>query len=61
MVPRPNATAENDAWLLTLVYDAQRDASHMAVLNADRPEDGPAARVWFDQPVPYTFHGIWLS
>jgi len=60
-VARPGATAENDAWLLTMVYDARVDASHIAVLDADRPEHEPIARVWFDQPIPYTFHGIWVS
>ena len=59
-VPRPGATAEDDGWVLTLVYDGRADASHLAVLDGARLEDGPVARAWFDHPVPITFHGSWL-
>ena len=60
-VPRPGATAEDDGWVLTLVYDGRADASHLAVLDGARLEDGPVARAWFDHAVPITFHGSWLD
>ncbi|MBK9036990.1 MAG: carotenoid oxygenase family protein [Myxococcales bacterium] len=59
-VPRPGATAEDDGWVVALVYDGRADASYLAVLDGVRLEDGPIARAWFDHPVPITFHGSWL-
>ena len=59
-VPRPDGTAEDDGWVLTLVPDGRVDASYLAVLDAARLEAGPIARVWFDHAVPITFHGSWL-
>ena len=60
-VPRPGAAAaEDDGWLLTLVYQGRRDASYLAVLDATRLEDGPVARAHFDHAIPVTFHGNWL-
>ncbi|WP_375759187.1 carotenoid oxygenase family protein [Corallococcus exercitus] len=56
-VPRPGATAEDDGWVLTQVYDEKADASHVAVLDARRMEDGPVARCHFDHALPPTFHG----
>jgi all-trans-8'-apo-beta-carotenal 15,15'-oxygenase len=59
-VPRPgNGTshAEDDGWVLTLVYDPTSDASNVAVLDARDLSAGPLARTWFDHHVPPTFHG----
>jgi carotenoid cleavage dioxygenase-like enzyme len=54
-VPRPGARGEDEGWLLTLVYDAERDASCVAVLDAKHPE--VIARAWFDHAIPFGFHG----
>lgn len=59
--PRPGAKDEEDGYLLTLVYDAYRDASHVAVFDARGLEDGPLARLWFDHHIPLSFHGNWHS
>lgn len=56
-VPRPQGAEEDDGWLLTLVYDTRADTSHVAVLDAQRIDDGPLARACFDHRVPLTFHG----
>lgn len=58
-VPRDGSTAEDDGYLLALVYDAARDTSHVAVVDARDLEAGPVARVHFDHHVPFTFHGNW--
>ncbi|MCB9595850.1 MAG: carotenoid oxygenase family protein [Sandaracinaceae bacterium] len=47
-------------WALTLVYDAVRHESYVAVLDGARPEDGPVARVWLGHHTPPTFHGVFL-
>ncbi len=60
-VPRPGATAEDDGWLLTLVYDPVIDTSHVAVLDAADPSREALARCHFDHHVPMTFHGNFLA
>lgn len=58
--PRRRATEEDDGYLLSLVYDSQRHASHVAVFDARRLTDGPLARAWFDHHIPFTVHGLWV-
>lgn len=60
-VPRPGAAAEDDGHLLTLVYDAGSDRSHLAIVDAARLAEGPLARLWLDHHVPFTFHGTWIG
>ena len=48
-----------DGWVLSLVYDGDRDASYVAVVDGARPEDGAVARLWFDHFIPFPFHGAW--
>jgi len=52
------ADAEDDGWLLSLVYDATVDRSYVAVLDARDPASAPLAEVWFAQAIPFTFHGV---
>ncbi|NMO18125.1 carotenoid oxygenase [Pyxidicoccus fallax] len=59
-VPRRGATGEDDGYLLTLVYDSRRHASHVAVFDARRFTRAPLARVWFDHHLPFTVHGLWV-
>ena len=50
-----------EGWVLSLVYDGERDASYVAVVDGARPEDGPVARLWFDHAIPFLFHGAWAQ
>lgn len=60
-VPKPTRTpesqAEDEGWLLTLVFDAQRERSHLAILDAQQVAQGPIARLWLKHHVPYGLHG----
>jgi carotenoid cleavage dioxygenase-like enzyme len=56
----PYGPGEQDVWILTLGHDDERDASHIAVLDGNKVEDGPVAHVWFDHTVPLTFHGTFV-
>jgi all-trans-8'-apo-beta-carotenal 15,15'-oxygenase len=61
-VPRGSGSSsapEDDGYLLTMVYDAKVDRTHLAVLDAQRLEAGPVGRAWFDHAIPYGFHGVW--
>lgn len=59
-VPRPGATAEDDGWLVTFVYDTGEETSELVVVNAQDVTDKPVARVLIPQRVPYGFHGAWV-
>ncbi len=61
MVPRHADAAEDDGWLLTLVYDAGTDRSELVVLPAADPAAGPLARVLLPNRVPLGFHGNWVA
>lgn len=60
VVPRGPDAAEDDAWLLTLVYDASSDRSDLVVLAADDLEAAPVATVHLPSRVPFGFHGSWI-
>lgn len=55
-----DATAGGDGWLMTYVYDAARDASDLAILDATDLAAPPVALVHLPQRVPEGFHGNWL-
>jgi all-trans-8'-apo-beta-carotenal 15,15'-oxygenase len=59
-VPRANAKAEDDGWLVALSHDGPTNRAFLAVYDAARIPDGPIARAWFDHQVPITFHGTFV-
>jgi carotenoid cleavage dioxygenase-like enzyme len=61
MVPRDGATAEDDGWLMSFVYDPDTDRSQLVVLAADDPHGGAVARVKLPNRVPMGFHGNWIA
>lgn len=60
-VPRPGASAEDDGWVVTYVYDGNTGGSEFVVIDALNMESAPLARVPLPQRVPYGFHGAWIS
>lgn len=60
-VPRPNAAAEDDGWLVTYVHDEGSGMSELVVIEARDFGAPPAARVLIPARVPYGFHGAWVS
>ena len=59
-VSRPDATAEDDGWLITFVHDGNDDSAEFAVLDAQDFSRGYVARVKLPQRVPFGFHGNWV-
>ena len=59
-VPADDASAEDDGFVLSLVYDAERQASDLLVLNAQDFTGDPAAVVHLPVRVPFGFHGNWV-
>jgi carotenoid cleavage dioxygenase-like enzyme len=58
-VPGRESAPEGDGYLLTNVFDEERSASHLAILDASEVERGPIARAHLDHRVPVGFHAIW--
>lgn len=60
-VPRPDATAEDDGWLMTFVHDEAQNMSELVIVSTQAMTDEPVARIQIPQRVPYGFHGTWVS
>jgi all-trans-8'-apo-beta-carotenal 15,15'-oxygenase len=57
-VPRPGATHEDDGWVLSLIYNAERHASDLMVLDA--ADLRVQARVKLPLHIPYGLHGSFV-
>ena len=51
--------AEGEGYLLANIYDGNRQATHLVVLDAQNVADGPLAKAYLDHRVPFGFHGNW--
>jgi carotenoid cleavage dioxygenase-like enzyme len=56
-VPKSADAAENDGYLLTVVYDGNADSSYLAVLDAQNVHAKPVAKIRLEDRVPMGFHG----
>ena len=61
MAPRVGASAEDDGYLVTITVDMNRDLSECLVLDAQRVEDGPIARIRLPERVSSGTHSTWAS
>ena len=57
----PDATAEDDGWLLSFSYDPARDKSDLVILDAKNLSAEPVAKVHLPTRVPFGFHGSWIA
>ena len=58
-VPAPNATAEDDGVLLSVVLDIANDVSFLLVLDAATLEE--KARAEAPHAIPFHFHGNYFA
>ena len=58
-VPKPGAVAEDDGWLLTMVFDKNTNTSALAIVSAKDGEFGVSTQAWVRLPIniPLGFHG----
>ncbi len=61
VVPKADSTAEDDAWILTVVYDPASDSSELCILDGQDFTGPEVARIHLPQRVPFGFHGNWVS
>jgi carotenoid cleavage dioxygenase len=60
-VPSPDATAEDDGWLMGFVYDGTTDRSDFVILDAHDFRGDAVATVHLPVRVPFGFHGNWVA
>jgi len=60
-VPKHGRAEEDEGYLVTFVYDPQKDGSEFVVLDARNVAAEPVARVLMPHRVPYGFHGNWVA
>jgi carotenoid cleavage dioxygenase len=58
--PDPDGTAEDDGWLLNLVFDRTTATSELVIVDARDLAGDPVARVHLPRRVPFGFHGNWM-
>ena len=59
-IPRENAVAEDDGFVMALRLDAETQTSDLAVFDAKAIADEPIAVVHLPVRVPNGFHGNWI-
>ncbi len=59
-VPRSDAAAEDEGWLMGLVVDMNDEHSELVILNADDFGGEPQAIVQIPHRIPPGFHGNWV-
>ncbi|MHC3126687.1 carotenoid oxygenase [Brevundimonas sp. GN22] len=59
-VPKPGATAEEDAWLIGPSVNLKAGVSELHLLDLARIEDGPVCTWRADVALPAAFHGNWV-
>jgi carotenoid cleavage dioxygenase-like enzyme len=58
-VRRHGAIAEDDGWIMSYVYDGNRNLSDVVILDAQDFGGDPVATIRLPVRVPYGFHGGW--
>jgi len=57
----PSNQNEQDGWILQLIQDSDIKKSYLAIFDSDYIGNDPVAKIWFDHPIPATFHGIFVE
>ena len=60
-VPKPNATQEDQGWILVLVYDGKQHRSDIVILDGENLNKEPLATLHLKHHIPYGLHGNWTS
>merc|ERR1719198_2116423 len=59
-VPRVDAQAEDDGYLMGFVHDERRGESELLIMEARTMSERPVARVAIPRRVPHGFHAAWV-
>jgi len=58
-VRRPGAKSEDDGWIMSYVFDENRNLSDVIILDAQDFGGDPVAAIRLPVRVPFGFHGDW--
>ncbi len=58
-IRKKNAIKEDEGYLLSMIYDGNINKNHIAVIDAQNIENGPIAKIHFEQAMPFGFHCYW--
>ena len=61
MAPRPNATAEDDGYLVTFTMDLNEDCSYCVIFDAAQPSAGPVCKLRLPERICSGTHATWAS
>ncbi|MFI6870211.1 carotenoid oxygenase family protein [Nocardia sp. NPDC050406] len=61
VVPRPNAAAEDDAWLTMFAHNSHTGLGEVWIFDAADLAAGPVCRLGLPVRVPLGFHATWVS
>ena len=59
-MPDPEGRAEDDGWIMTLVYDGATKTTSLSILDARAIQDGPISMLRLGENLGTTFHGCWI-
>jgi len=59
-IARKGAIEEDDGWVMSYVYNAERNASDVVILDAKAFSEEPVASISLPVRVPFGFHGNWV-
>ena len=59
-IPRADAKSEDEGYLMSYVYDQDKNSSELIVLDAQNVSAEPIASIYLPQRVPFGFHGSWV-
>jgi all-trans-8'-apo-beta-carotenal 15,15'-oxygenase len=59
-IPRPQAQAEDDGWIVGMLYSGERRCSDVVILDGQDIAAGPLARLKLPHHVPYGLHGSFV-
>ena len=60
-VPAHASAAEDEGWLVGYVIDTGANTTDLVILDAQRFEDAPVARITIPHRIPPGFHGNWVA
>ncbi len=60
-VPKAHANAEDEGWILTMVYDGANHRSDLVILDGQNLEQTPVAKLHLKHHIPYGLHGSWSN
>jgi all-trans-8'-apo-beta-carotenal 15,15'-oxygenase len=57
----PDADDRDRGWILTIVYDGDRETSEVWIYDADRLDREPVCQLALPETIPIGYHGTWKS